>query len=159
MNIFVLDYNPVKAARYQCDSHVVKMSLESAQILCSAFEPGTAPYKRTHFNHPCSIWARTSKENYEWLLEHAIALCDEYTYRYDKVHKSKRVILWCKDNINLLSFSEVGKTKFVLCFDDEYKIGNAVESYRKYYMDEKSRMAKWANKRPTPKWYQITKQL
>ena len=84
MNIFVLDYNPKRAAQMQCDKHVVKMPLETAQILCSAFEPGTAPYKRTHYNHPCSVWGRESKVNYKWLIEHGLALSDEYTYRYGK---------------------------------------------------------------------------
>ena len=65
MNIFVLDNDPFKAAEYQCDKHVVKMVLETAQLLCSAHE--TAPYKRTHYNHPCAIWTRSSLSNYMWL--------------------------------------------------------------------------------------------
>ena len=69
MNIFVLSNHPTTAARMQHDKHVVKMVLESTQMLCSAFEPEhKPPYKRAYFNHPCTIWTRTSKENYEWLL-------------------------------------------------------------------------------------------
>ena len=99
MNIFVVDYNPVRAAKMLCDQHVVKMPLESAQILCAAYEQEKAPYRRTHYNHPCTIWTRTSKENYLWLIDHGLALCHEYTYRYQKVHKSEEVIRWCEENI------------------------------------------------------------
>ena len=96
MNIFVLDESPVVSAKYACDKHVVKMILESAQMLCSVQPEGTAPYKRTHYNHPCTKWVRESSRNYEWLLIHAYALCDEYTRRYDKVHKTQAVIEWCE---------------------------------------------------------------
>ena len=70
MNIFVLHKDPVVAAQMQCDKHVVKMLLESAQMLCSPFEPGSAPYRRSHYNHPCSKWARESSSNYQWLWDH-----------------------------------------------------------------------------------------
>ena len=33
MNIFVLDRNPVIAAQMQCDKHIVKMIVESGQML------------------------------------------------------------------------------------------------------------------------------
>ena len=33
MNIFILSRCPIKAAQWQCDKHVVKMALESAQML------------------------------------------------------------------------------------------------------------------------------
>lgn len=153
MNIFVLDYHPVKAAKMQCDKHVVKMSLETAQLLCSVFPPGIAPYKRTHYNHPCSIWARNSLRNYQWLLKHGIALCEEYTYRYGKLHKSKSVIQWCMKNQSLLKFDKKEKTHFVLCFSEEYKVGNAVQSYRRYYQEEKGTIACWEKTRSKPRWF------
>ena len=153
MNIFVLDYNPIRAAKAQRDKHVVKMPLETAQILCAAFPPGRAPYKRTHFNHPCSIWARSSKRNFEWLVEHGLALCDEYTFRYGKIHKSRDVILWCSKNKKKISFDLKGKLKFALCMDEKYQIGNAVESYREYYKKEKRKIAKWEKNRREPRWF------
>ena len=68
MNIFVLDLSPITAAQYQADVHVVKMVLESAQLLCSPFDSSyPALYKRTHYNHPCAVWTRTSVQNYSWL--------------------------------------------------------------------------------------------
>lgn len=155
MNIFVLDYNPIKAARYQCDKHVVKMPLETAQLLCSVFKKGEAPYKRTHYNHPCSIWTRESRENFSWLIRHGLALCDEYTFRYGKIHKSKEVIIWCKDNMHKLVFLTEKKTFFVQCFDEKYQIGNAVQSYREYYQKEKYKIAKWGKARGKPKWFVI----
>ena len=36
MNIFVLDEDPTIAAQMQCDKHVVKMIVESAQMLSTA---------------------------------------------------------------------------------------------------------------------------
>jgi hypothetical protein len=141
MNIFVLDYDPVNAAKMQCDKHVVKMPLESAQLLCSVYSKGKAPYKRTHYNHPCSIWTRKSKNNFLWLVEHGIALCDEYTFRYGKIHKSKQVINWCKKNINVIEFESIKKTKFALCFDEKYHVGIAVKSYREYYRYGKNKIA------------------
>ena len=37
MNIFVLDESPVTSAQMQCDKHIVKMPLETAQMLCSVW--------------------------------------------------------------------------------------------------------------------------
>ena len=45
-------------------------------------------YKVTHKNHPCTRWVRESKDNYLWTLEHLKGLLREYTYRYNKRHKS-----------------------------------------------------------------------
>ena len=36
MNIFFLDWDTEKCAKYHCDKHVVKMILETAQLLCGA---------------------------------------------------------------------------------------------------------------------------
>lgn len=154
MNIFVLDKDPVVAAQMACDKHVVKMILESAQLLCSAFEPNTAPYKRTHYNHPCSIWIRESKANYEWVLRYAYALVDEYNYRYNpkKDHASLKVINWCKINANNLKFPNNETTNFALVVPEEYRLGDIVESYRSYYRKDKATFAKWT-KRDTPSWF------
>ncbi len=153
MNIFILDYNPIRAAQMQCDKHIVKMPLETAQLLCSAFPSGSAPYKLTHLNHPCSVWCRKSVENYTWLIEHGLALCDEYTFRYGRTHKSRDVILWCKNNIGKIQFPQKGKTNYVLCFDDQHKVGNAVQSYRAYYKHEKIKIARWRKSRAAPNWF------
>ena len=85
MNIFYLDEDPKLAAIYQYNKHVVKMILESAQMLCTAHhvimgDDADVPYKTTHKNHPSTIWARQSGQNYAWLYHHMIALGEEYYY-------------------------------------------------------------------------------
>ena len=149
MNIFVLDTNPRLAAIHQCDKHIVKMPLETAQLLCSPFDNGTAPYRRTHYNHPSSVWARESINNYDWLITHGIHLCDEYTRRYGKTHKSLAVIYWCHDNKHLLNLPDIPLTPFKLAMPDEYKCDDAVTSYRNYYIYEKSRIATWKANQPS----------
>lgn len=152
MNIFILDKDPVKAAQMQCDKHVVKMILETAQLLCSPYPSGIAPYKRTHYNHPCSIWVREAKDNYIWLYEHGKALLDEYTFRYGKHHKSAAVIDWCFNNMSQLNLPK-GFTEFKVCMPDELKKSCPVESYRNYYNISKASLAKWNNGRNKPTWF------
>jgi hypothetical protein len=150
MNIFVLDESPVVAAKYACDKHVVKMILESAQMLCSVQPEGTAPYKRSFYNHPCTKWARASTENYSWLIQHAMALCAEYTRRYDKIHKSQQVIEWCIKNRPELPTGSL--SEHPTCMPDYCKKETVVESYRNYYKNEKSYFAKWKDGN-VPVWY------
>jgi hypothetical protein len=155
MNIFVLDLDPKKCAQYHSNSHVVKMVLETAQLLCgvhwvsqSSFE---IPYKLSHKNHPCAIWARECMENYVWLCDLGMELSKEYTYRYGKRHKSQDVIEWCMiNNPNIKTNGDL--TPFAMAMPDECKIGPPVASYRQYYMTEKRAIAKWT-KRETPIWY------
>ena len=146
MNIFVLDKNPHVAAMYACDKHVVKMILESAQMLCSVHPEGTAPYKRGFYNHPCTKWVRASSENYDWLIEHARALCTEYTRRYGKVHKSEQVIDWC--DANRPELPDVGLTPFAQAMPEDYKNEDAVEAYRTYYKSEKASFCTWKTQEP-----------
>jgi len=152
MNIFVLDDNAIKCAEYHNDKHCVKMILESTQILCGVHWTcgSEAPYKLTHKNHPCSIWARESLSNYVWLLELAHSLCTEYEYRYGKQHKCMTILNWCTENMPTIP--EKGLTNFALAMPDYYKKDTAIESYRAYYMGDKRHIAKWS-KRNTPFWY------
>lgn len=96
MNIFFLDRCATQAASLQCDKHVVKMLLESTQLLYTAHHlcgdvgdwaaDDLKVYKPTHANHPVARWVRASSCNYRWLLAHAKALANEYTRRYGRVH-------------------------------------------------------------------------
>ena len=93
MNIFILDYDKTKNAKYHVDRHCTKMLVEQMQLLSSAYyytgQSKLAPYKLTHKNHPCSIWVRESLENWLWLHEMTIELYIEYQHRYsNKQHKS-----------------------------------------------------------------------
>jgi len=147
MNIFILDSDPVLAAQYQCDKHVVKMVLESAQILSTIV---SGPYKPTHARHPCVIWAGSKAGNYNWLVEHALALCTEYTHRYGKVHKCEAVIREA-----ITPSLPPGQSQFVLCMPVQYQcFSDPVKSYRDYYLGEKAGFAKWTN-RDVPFWWTI----
>lgn len=144
MNIFVLSKNPILAAQMQCDKHVVKMILESAQMLSTIQSKHgiSTKYKPTHINHPCTIWAGTTQSNYRWLLTHAKALCEEYTKRYNKIHACQELI----DGV--LSFvptqiPDSGLTDFVQAMPDKYKQEDPVQAYRDYYIGEKNSFAKW----------------
>ena len=152
MNIFFLDFDTKKCAEYHCDKHVVKMILETAQLLCSTHWVigSEAPYKLSHKNHPCSIWVRESLSNYLYLCDLGLELCKEYTYRYGKRHKSQDVIEWCltnKPNISDTEFTEPPKA-----MPDEYKVNNVIESYRNYYIGAKKDFAVWKN-RNIPEWF------
>lgn len=153
MNIFILDLDPKLAAQYQGDRHVVKMTLESAQLLCAPFDPGTAPYKRTHYNHPCAKWARENESNYCWLLNHAKALAHEYEYRYGKQHKCLSVIDWCYANMYLLALPKVDQSPFAQAMPDTYKNSDPVVAYRSYYIGAKNKIVQWNKAREKPDWY------
>ena len=149
MNIFVLDKDPKLSASMMCDKHVVKMIIESAQMLCTVGRKNgfETPYRSTHPNHPCTIWAGESKSNWDWLVEHSFALSDQYTIRYGRTHKSLSVIEWCANN-NIGPQIDIGLTPFPLAMPDIYKIPDPVASYRNYYIGAKSHMAKWKNGAP-----------
>ena len=156
MNIFYLHENPTLAAQMQCDKHIVKMTLETAQLICTAHhvlgtEPVYIPYRVTHKNHPSAIWARQCLENYIWLCDLGLELCKEYTFRYGKTHKSQAVIEWCLTHKPKLIVND-DLTPFALAMPDECKVDDAIQSYRNYYMTEKRRMANWKN-REIPEWF------
>ena len=145
MNIFVLHNHPRIAARMQCDRHVVKMTLETAQLLSTAVNQlgGQGPYKSTHVNHPCSVWARESLGNFLWLYTHGLSLAREYTRRYKKVHKSQAVIEACLDALDGLPLFDGDRTPHPLCMPDEYKSDDVTKAYRAFYIGEKAGFAQW----------------
>jgi hypothetical protein len=147
MNIFVLDYDTEKCAQYHCDKHVVKMILESAQLLSSAhqYHGYQEGYKMSkgHMNHPCSIWVFNLAQD----------LGFEYTYRYGKQHKSIEVI----DSLpypGVLPDKEL--TKFAKAFGDyEHlkQIEDPVLAYREYYKLAKADIVAYNKGRDFPDWY------
>jgi hypothetical protein len=161
MNIFVLHPMPDVAARMQCDKHVPKMTLETAQMLCTVINElgGQAPYKSAHVNHPCSVWARETLGNFLWLWEHGMALAKEYTERYGKVHKSEAVIRHCRKAIKDVAclsgpgFKSRKVTPHPLCMPDQYKCDDVFESYRRYYIGEKFWFAQWNKTTEAPSWW------
>jgi|TARA_R110000824_G_scaffold25739_3_gene89312 hypothetical protein len=156
MNIFYLSRDPAKASKYHCDKHVVKMILESAQMLSTAHRIldgdscDKSLYKATHKNHPSTVWVRSNSYNYQWLYSLLCNLCSEYTFRYKKTHATQRLLKPLKSCPN-----NIPKNKTWVeppqCMPDEYKCTDTVEGYRKYYIGEKMRFAKWAYS-DTPEW-------
>jgi len=184
MNIFILDENPVTAAQLQCDKHVVKMVLESAQMLSTVHrildgkltripsksgktmvkawtladpEMDTKLYNAVHVGHPCTVWTMESKANYIWHYQHFKALSEEYTYRYGKVHKS-----W-NDLSDLLSnppknIPNIVQTRFKLAMGAAPECINhmdAVGSYRAFYQTKQDRFDMSWTKRSIPEWFKV----
>lgn len=181
MNIFYLSPNPKQAAEFHLDKHVVKMILESAQLLCTAHRVldgtqtkqskltrsgklrdvkryvlsnkffDTTMYNATHINHPCAIWCRDSINNYMWLYDLFVALCDEYTHRYGKKHKTDHLL---RDLLKTppVSISHTPFTPPAQAMPDVYKHADPVIAYRNYYVGAKAGFAKWTS-RSIPEWF------
>ena len=154
MNIFFLDWDVEKNAQYHCDKHVVKMILETAQLLCGVHHMTDqvneqVPYKLSHKNHPCAIWARESLTNYLYLGELGLELSREYTHRYGKKHKSQEIIEWCL--MNKPHIQDIGFTTPPKAMPEEYKTEDVIESYRKYYLGAKKTFLSW-KERQIPEW-------
>ena len=152
MNIFVLSEDPGIAAIQHCDKHVVKMILESVQMLCTALNKKgfTTPYKSTHVKHPCVLWVESSHDNFLWLKNLTLALNDEYQFRFEKNSNHKSVFVL--DEISNYSYESLGLTEFPQAMPEKYKImGNAVKAYRQFYLGEKMGFARWT-KRNIPDW-------
>jgi hypothetical protein len=172
MNLFYLDTDPVAAARYHCDKHILKMIIEYGQMTSTAhrildgheyIDDSTGRkirrwshlddklYKATHVNHPSNIWVRDTSENYQWTLELFAACCDEYKRRYGKVHQTweKLALSIHKPPANITRGS---MNDIPLCMPDKYKVDCPVESYRNFYRGDKRAFAKWKNT-DTPWWF------
>jgi len=161
MNIFVLDENPITAARMHCDKHIPKMCVEAAQMMASALrrhgatdeqmpltKSGT-PYKGGYKHHPCTVWAGETRANFNWLSLHAIQLCYEYKKRFGKTHA-------CREPIhNMIGMDRVipnsNLTPFAQAMPDEYRHEDAVKAYRAYYHSKQ--FAKWEKGTPAPDWW------
>ena len=186
MNIFYLNNDPKICAEMHLDKHVVKMILEYAQLLSTAHRvlDGTVStrlsksgrkqqyypladerdnflYSATHVNHPSAVWVRYSYENYEWLYKLFIALLDEYTHRYGRIHATARLIdalytppIHIPKGIGFTEPTPAMPNEVKVLREvatDRYEI-NSIESYHKYYIHNKVHIAKWT-KREIPLWY------
>lgn len=183
MNIFVLDKNPTVAAQMQCNAHVVKMIVESAQMLSTAHRmldgaeerrpsksgktmsrywvlPDSREdtfYKAVHMHHPCTVWTMQSNNNYNWHYVHFIALCDEYQYRYGKVHATDKLLrkgLSTPPNnipVGYLTEQPLAMKANPECIDTNDVVG----SYRKFYQTKQDRFKMaWTN-RSVPGWFKL----
>ena len=180
MNLFILDTDPVKAAQLQCDKHVVKMIVESAQMLSTAHRmldgrlearPSKSGktivkywklpdkredvlYKAVHIGHPCTVWTMESSQNYNWHLIHFAALCDEYTYRYDKVHATEALKPYLVNTPNNIKVSKITPFKLAMGSNPEcINEADPVGSYRKFYETKKDRFKMAWTRRDIPEWF------
>lgn len=156
MNIFVSDFCPTESAKALDDKRVIKMILESAQMLCTTINVAgirQAPYKSTHMNHPDTIWTRTSHDNYLWLCKHFVALCDEYNNRFHKVHKCEQYKELFYDSSGDSTYPKEGLTTFPNCttFKDIKETTLAYRNYLNQKWKEDKRPPKWTNSKP-PEW-------
>lgn len=175
MNIFYLHRDPSVCAEQHCDKHVVKMIIEYAQLLCTAHrvidgeeylhktdknrtikrwrlndERDSILHLAAHVNHPSNIWVRSSRVHYEWLYDMWRFLLKEYTFRYGKTHNHERLIFALAKPPQGLTFNQWFDPPKAM--DQEYKLKDVVESYRNFYINSKSRFARWT-KRDIPDWY------
>lgn len=153
MNIFALHIEPKTCAAMHCDKHVVKMILESAQMICTThhlypneYVDYDIPYKLAYVNHPCTKWVRHSLSNYKWLMSLTKYLNDEYVYRYDKVvnHKSWDAIY----NLPLPDIEDKGLTKFAQAMPDDCKNDDSIVAYLDYYRKHKSNLLTYTKRMP-----------
>lgn len=170
MNIFQLSDSPILSAQLLHDKHVVKMTLETAQLLSQAVRMrpdwiklfggpvavNEQLYRSTHVHHPSAKWARENGNNFDWLVQHGIALADEYNLRFGRRHRSKDVILACQDfcRHSLDLCGEPRRTKIPQCMPEKYKTNDPVLAYRMYYLGEKVKPdSKWTERRASlPEW-------
>lgn len=155
MNIFVLDLDHTLCAQYHVDKHVVKMILETTQLLNTAISflspQHPIPYRPTHCNHPATIWTRASRANFDWLQKLGLALFEEYQFRYGKsTHKCFCHLqsFQAKD----FSFPREDLTPFAQCMPEAYRGPDPVAAYRQYYQMDKRDLATWT-KRGQPEWW------
>lgn len=157
MNIFVTDDCPFVCAIALDNRRLVKMILETAQLLSTALSKYISSelyeefklYKPTHVKHPCTLWASLNRSNFKWLLSHLKFLGQEYTYRYNKVHKSmglynafERLV----DNIPVGDLTKFANCTRVLGKVDYRDMEDVCLAYRRYMI------YKWKNDNLVPKW-------
>lgn len=152
MNIFVTDPCPIQSAKNLDNKRVVKMTLETAQLLATAIQlnGGDATYKKTHVKHPATIFTAKTKENYRWVLRHFCALSREYTRRYGKTHKCVEYVKEFVEGIKYIPEGEL--TEFANCAANQelgisYKHHKNVHMAYMLYLNER-----WENDKREPVW-------
>lgn len=162
MNLFILDRNPIVCASYYNDSHCRKIILEAIEMMGYAYDNGTfEPWPwihkhNRHKNHPITKWVRQSRQHFDWTIQHAYALCEEFYFRFGKEHKCKQHLDWIAMNLPLANLPDVGFFNWPRCFGTFHDIvgetPDVVYDYRRYYMIGKRHLARWT-RRDIPFWY------
>jgi len=176
MNIFFLHMLAKKAAKMHANIHVVKMVVETAQLLCNvhhrqreiAMPPYTnrarVPYKDSAAGHRklgSMVWLTESLGNYRWAVELGLALCDEYNNGRGRAagkttkHKTQKVLEWLRDhepNYPISKRTPVRRKHFAM--PDEFKKTGAVQAYRDYYFSKRLTMTMVWPAGQTPTWWE-----
>lgn len=145
MNIFLTDPDPRLCAVVLDDKRVVKMVLETAQMLATNCDTRGIylGYRSTHLNHPCSVWSRSSSLAFSWLVEHGLWLADEYKRRYKRDHASLPVIHRAFVHRNVFD-----NEPLVFNFNSSgYNTGDVFHDYKLCLVN------KWKNKDRRPQWH------
>lgn len=146
MNVFYLSENPTRAAYYHCDKHIVVMPKESAQMICTNLHlvgVTDVPFKKTHENHPCTVWARDNRENFELLCEFMFHLSAEYSARYNRVHLAFKLVEPFMTRQFIKKFPSGAFTPPPQCMPEQFRGPSTVLAYREFYNKDKSRFAQW----------------
>lgn len=144
MNLFATSQCPVQSAKDHCNVHCTKLIVEVCQMLSTAhfvLDGVQVGYKPTHKNHPCSIFVRSTSENYKWTYEHLKALCEEYTFRTSKVHKSSELLISLAKLPSKIEIAE--RTSFALAMPDEYKKLGIFDQTKAYQSYLRSKFVEW----------------
>ena len=182
MNIFYVDKDPVIAAQMLCDSHCVKMILESAQMLSTAHRvldgkeyidessgrkikrwrlddpiKEKSIYKAGWLKHPSTQWVMESAYNYRWLYNHMMALNEEFKRRYPKKGRDHMCVVKLGEILKTppknIDIRKIG-TDAPTAMPEECRVaGDSVTSYRKYYILKKRSFATWKSPAKMPDWF------
>lgn len=150
MNVFALDYSPAMAARYHCNKHVVKMIVETAQMLSTinrslGINEGYLP---THAHHPCVLQTASNRTTYMWVRTLGFELCKEYTRRYGKVHKTQAVL----ESLSIPVLPDGDTLNLPKCMPEIYHRQDLVDSYRAYYRGKQFMMSMAWPDGEVPEW-------
>lgn len=150
----ILEYKaPVKLAIVQ--KHLaIPPTLTTAPVSIS--RPNEPGFRPCHIHHPCAKWVRESLQNYIFLAKLAIALADEFKFRYPKkgAHACEVHAHWLLSNFpEFMMDDEI--TPFVQAMDVQYKRADPIEGYRNYYLTSKKErgLLTYKNRAP-PIWAQ-----
>ena len=147
MNIFILDEDPIISAQMQCDKHIGKMPLETAQMLSTAYRRNFGDnedlYKTAYPKHPMTIWVGDSGDNFKWSLHLLDELLYQYTLRYRKVHTTKKISDLLHNRYNKWNCWKTEFTPPPQCMPEQYKHKDYIIAYKQYYIGEKKRFAKY----------------
>jgi len=142
MNIFVTDRDPVKSAQCLPDKHVVKMPLESCQML--------AIVASKEWGHGFGKLPKIDGTSY---LTEKGAFRYEYTHRYGKIHSCQHTL---EHAAQIFPQSSGETTPFARAMPDEYKYDSSIDTitaYKRYiaskpwaasnYLRDPSRKPNW----------------